>query len=549
MVSTTENSESGLTTRASAGPPILSRPRVLVVVSCLFLSLFTAALDFTITSPAIPTIVADFRSGSGYTWIGSAYLLANATSSPVWGKLSDIWGRKAMLLTAVAVFFIGSLLCAASTNMPMFLSGRAIQGSGSGGVVILVNICITDMFDIRRRSMYLGLTSVVWALASGIGPVLGGVFTQLVSWRWNWWINLPCSALAFVMLIWLPNVDAGANRLSFRSGLKRLDWLGIVTILGVTLMLLLGLNFGGETFPWKSPTVLCLIVFGVIMIPLFVLSEAKYARFPIMPMRLFKHRSNVASLLIGWIIQVYISAFYFLPLFFQAVKGTSILMSGVWILPIAIVQCLTGIATGFVIKHTGHFCEPIRTGMAILTLGFGLFIIFDDQMSIVKIAVIEAVAGFGVGMNFQSPLIALQSHVAPGDFATATATFGFTRNIATSLSVVIGGVIFQHSMQTHATTLTSVLGDETAAYFDGSSAEANVGLIASLPVHQRNAVRGAYVASLRSMWILYICVAAVGLLASLMVNKKSLEGPTDRKSNGPVSESLQSHELQQITQR
>ncbi|KAJ9483949.1 hypothetical protein VN97_g9439 [Penicillium thymicola] len=298
MVSTTENSESGLTTRASAGPPTLSRPRMLVVISCLFLSLFTAALDFTITSPAIPTIVADFQSGSGYTWIGSAYLLANATSSPVWGKLSDIWGRKAMLLTAVAVFFIGSLLCAVSTNMPMFLSGRAIQGSGSGGVVILVNICITDMFDIRRRSMYLGLTSVVWALASGIGPVLGGVFTQLVSWRWNWWINLPCSALAFVMLIWLLNVDAGANRLSFRSGLKRLDWLGIVTILGVTLMLLLGLNFGGETFPWKSPTVLCLIVFGVITIPLFVLSEAKYARFPIMPMRLFKHRSNVASLLV-----------------------------------------------------------------------------------------------------------------------------------------------------------------------------------------------------------------------------------------------------------
>lgn len=187
--------------------------------------------------------------------------------------------------------------------------------------------------------------------------------------------------------------------------------------------------------------------------------------------------------------------------------------------------------------------------MAVLTLGFGLFIIFDDQMSIVKIAVIEAVAGFGVGMNFQSPLMALQSHVAPGDFATATATFGFTRNIATSLSVVIGGVIFQYGMQTHATSLISVLGDETAAYFDGSNAEANLGLIASLPVHQRDAVRGAYVASLRSMWILYVCVAAVGLLASLAVNKKSLEGPTDRKSDGPVSEPLQSQELQQINQR
>ncbi|KAJ5197592.1 hypothetical protein N7449_008071 [Penicillium cf. viridicatum] len=129
--------------------------------------------------------------------------------------------------------------------------------------------------------------------------------------------------------------------------------------------------------------------------------------------------------------------------------------------------------------------------MAVLTLGFGLFIIFDDQMSIVTIAVIEAVAGFGVGMNFQSPLIALQSHVAPGDFATATTTFGFTRNIATSLSIVIGGVIFQYSIQTYPTTLTSIFGDKTVAHFDGSSAEANVGLIVSLPVYQRNVVRGA----------------------------------------------------------
>ncbi|RAL10318.1 MFS general substrate transporter, partial [Aspergillus homomorphus CBS 101889] len=132
----------------------------------------------TITSPTSPSIIADFHFGSAYTWIGSAYLLANTTRSPVWGKLSDIWGRKPILLRAIAVFFLGSLLCAAATTMPMFLSGRAIQGSGSGGVVILVDICITDMFGIRRRGMYLGLTSVVWALASGIGPVSGGVFTQ-----------------------------------------------------------------------------------------------------------------------------------------------------------------------------------------------------------------------------------------------------------------------------------------------------------------------------------------------------------------------------------
>ncbi|KAL4937944.1 major facilitator superfamily domain-containing protein [Aspergillus oleicola] len=520
------------------------------------LSLFTAALDFvnpskTITAPAGPSIVADFHSGSAYTWIGSAYLLANATCSPVWGKLSDIWGRKPILLSAVAVFFLGSLLCAAATNMAMFISGRAVQGSGSGGVVILVNICITDMFDIRRRGMYLGLTSVVWALASGIGPVLGGIFTQLVSWRWNWWINLPCSAVAFGVLFWVLNIDTHNQhqnhheQVSFRLGLKKVDWLGIGLILGVALMLLLGLNFGGTSFAWHAPTVICLIIFGAVMVPLFVISEAKYARYPIMPLRLFKKSSNVAALLVcfchGF---VYISAFYFLPIFFQAVKGTSIMMSGTLILPITIVQCLTGIATGFIIRHTGHYRESICAGMAILTLGFGLFTYISASTPLISICIIEALAGLGVGLNFQSPLIALQASVDPSDFATATATFGFTRNIATSLSIVVGGVIFQNGMATAKL--------ETAQ-FNGADAKTNVDLVAGLPGETRDAVRAAYVASLRTMWILYVCVAAIGLVASclLLIRRKKETGtgakeitsttttlPADRKSGGQTSDAI-----------
>ncbi|KAL4962823.1 MDR family MFS transporter [Aspergillus stella-maris] len=515
--------------------PPLSRARTYVILSCLFLSLFTAALDFTITAPASPSIVAAFHSGSAYTWIGSAYLLANATASPVWGKLSDIFGRKPILLSAVSVFLIGSLLCAAAPNMGMFISGRAIQGSGSGGVVILVNICITDMFDFRRRGMYLGLTSVVWALASGIGPVLGGIFTQLVSWRWNWWINLPCCAVTFGVLFWVLDIDtqnrnqgpSNGEKVSFRLGLKKVDWLGITLILGVTLMLLLGLNFGGTSFAWRSPTVICLIIFGAVMVPLFVVSEAKYTQHPIMPLRLFKKSQNVAALLVcfchGF---VYISAFYFIPIFFQAVKGTSIMMSGVLILPITIVQCLTGIATGFIIKHTvdpGHYRIPIIIGMTLLTLGFGLFMYIDALTPLTTICILEALAGLGVGLNFQSPLIALQDSVDSSDFATATATFGFTRNIATSLSIVMGGVIFQNGMATANLDTTE---------FNGADAEANVDLVASLPMAQRDEVRAAYVNSLRTMWILYTCVAAVGVGAScfLLVRGKK-EAGTDAEED------------------
>ncbi|KAB8238106.1 MDR family MFS transporter [Aspergillus alliaceus] len=530
MASTDSDRQTAEENKVHPGPDSRprSRARQLTVVFSLFLSLFTAALDFTITSPAIPSIVAEFHSGSSYAWIGSAYLLSIAASTPIWGKLSDIWGRKPLLLAAVAVFFLGSLLCAAAKNMAMFLGGRAVQGGGAGGVFILVNICITDIFEIRTRGLYLGLTSVVWALACGIGPVIGGALTQFASWRWNWWINLPCSALGFVVPIWL--LDLEPNRSSFQSGLKHIDWLGSITILGVTILILLGLDFGGVTFPWQSPKVVCLIVFGVFMLVLFIYNEARLAKYPIIPLRLFKRRSNIAALLVcfchGF---VYISAFYFLPIFFQAVRGSSTLLSGILILPIAMAQCLTSIATGLVIKHRGSCREPIWLGLALMALGFGLFIKFDRKISLVALSFIEAVAGLGVGMNFQAPLIALQSLVEPKDYATATATFGFIRNIATSISVVVGGVIFQNGMQSQVLTLQGELGKTVAERFNGRNAEGNIDLIATLDSGQRHIVQDAYADALRKLWIVYVCVAAVGLAASLMVDKRPL--PFESKSD------------------
>lgn len=166
---------------------------------------------------------------AGYTWVGSAYLLANAASTPLWGKFSDIFGRKPVLLVAVFTFFVGSLLCAASNSIIMLIVGRAIQGADAGGIVSLVNICISDLFELRERSFYLGLTSVVWALASGVGPVLGGTFTDRLSWRWCWWINLPCAGLAFVVLIFF--LENRGPKTSFLAGLKTIDWFGCVAIL------------------------------------------------------------------------------------------------------------------------------------------------------------------------------------------------------------------------------------------------------------------------------------------------------------------------------
>jgi EmrB/QacA subfamily drug resistance transporter len=384
-----------------------TRLQTTLIIAALASALFLAALDVTIVTVAIPTIAEQFNSTAGYTWIGSAYLLANAAAAPVWGKISDIWGRKPILLCAVAVFWVGSLLSAVSVNMGMLIASRAIQGIGGGGIVILVNICISDLFSMRRRGVYFGVMGIVWALAGGVGPIVGGVFTEKVTWRWCFYVNLPISGVGMLILTFVLKLKN--PRTPIRAGLAAVDWLGVVTVVGGTLMFLLGLEFGGVTFPWASPTVICLIVFGVLVSGLFVIVEWKFAKYPIIPMRLFKVRSNVASLAVsachGF---VFISASYYLPLYFQAVLGASPLLSGVYVLPFSISLAVASSATGIFIRKTGKYLPCIIFGMTVMTLGYGLFIDLESRANWAKIIIFQLIAGIGVGPNFQSPLISLQ---------------------------------------------------------------------------------------------------------------------------------------------
>ncbi len=288
-------------------------------------------------------------------------------------------------------------------------------------------------------------------------------------------------------------------------------------------MLLLGLEFGGVTYPWNSAKVICLIVFGIFVAGLFVLNEWKFARYPVMPLRLFKHRSNIAALGVcfchGY---VFIAGTYYLPLYFQAVLGSTPLLSGVYLLPFALSLSFVSGATGIWIKKTGKYLPAIRFGLFVMALGMGLFIDLDATPNWPKIILFQIVAGIGVGPNFQSPLLALQTMVPPRDIATATATFGFTRNLSTSISVVIGGVVFQNEMQKRYPALVAALGLQTANELSGGSAGASVGLVKQLPAAQRAIARNAFYQSLRTMWIMYVAFAGLGLLISLFIGNKKL---------------------------
>ncbi|KAL8699864.1 MAG: hypothetical protein Q9201_005760 [Fulgogasparrea decipioides] len=450
--------------------PQRSKSKIALIMCALGIAVFLAAIDTTIITTAVPTIATRFHaSEADYTWIGSAYLLAAAASGPTWGKFSDIWGRKPILLVANIVFLVGSLISALSINIKMLLAGRAIQ--------------------------------------------------------------VPFDGLAFIIIMFFLDIENPKTPLL--AGLKAVDWLGSITIVGGTIMFLLGLEYGGVSYPWTSATVLCLIIFGLFTISLFFLNEWKLAIYPVMPLRLFKYRSNIAALAVCFCHgATFISGAYFLPLYFQAVLGASPILSGVYTLPFVLSLSFVSIAVGIIIKKTGQYLPPIWFGMFFMTLGFGLYIDLPSYPSWSRLIIYQIVAGTGVGPNFQAPLIALQTLVKPRDIATATATFGFIRNVATSVSVVIGGVVFQNGMSRHRSTLASSLSPNLASSLGGGSAGAATGIIKNVPQAQKRVVNQVYTESLRTMWIFYTVVAALGLLMSFLIGRQTLSKVHEVRKQG-----------------
>lgn len=288
-------------------------------------------------------------------------------------------------------------------------------------------------------------------------------------------------------------------------------------------MFLLGLEAGGISKPWDSAYTLCLIIFGVVTIVIFFLFQWKLSKYPLMPLRLFTNSSNMASLGVcfchGF---VFIGGTYYLPLYFQTVLAANPILSGVYLFPLVITLSVGSAVVGIYIKKTGRFQEPIWFGLFFMTLGFGLLIDLPDYADWAKIVIYQIIAGIGVGPLFQSPLIALQSNVAPHDIATATATFGFIRQLSTSMSVVLGGVVFQNLLSKQGPTLARQLGPQIASRLSGANLEANTNYIKTLPAAQKVFADQAITSSLRKMFIFYTAIGALGLFLSIFIKKRTL---------------------------
>ncbi|OKL58006.1 hypothetical protein UA08_06692 [Talaromyces atroroseus] len=492
-----------------------------LIMSALCVSLFLAALDTTIVATAVPTIVDHFNSSVGYIWVGSAYLIGNAAVVPVWGKISDVFGRKQTLLVTVSVFLLGSLLCALSQSMTMLIAARAIQGVGGGGTILLPNICVSDLFPLHKRSIYFGMLSSVWAVSSAVGPVVGGIFTTRVSWRWCFYINLPFGGLALTTLTFFLKLHN--PRTPIRQGLAAIDWIGNMLVVGGTLMILIALQFGGVQYAWNSATVICLLVFGLITVGLFCLYESRVAKYPVIPPRIFRYRNSISAYSLSVMhAMAFLGGTYWLPLYFQSVLGANSLMSGVYLLPYVVSSSLASIGAGFIIKKTGNFRLPIAIGLFVNTIGLGLMTYLGDRPHWDRIIIFQIIAGLGSSPNFQAPLIAIQTNIEPRDIGAATSSYSFARQIGTTISVTIGGVVFDNVMNSQRGHLASVLGPQVAGEFSGEEASASVQKIKDLPADDVQTVRTAYWNAMQKMFILYTCVTFTGFLISFWIKQTTL---------------------------
>ncbi|KUM59907.1 hypothetical protein ACN42_g7239 [Penicillium freii] len=495
----------------------MGRLRLRCVMFSLCLASFLSALDVTIVATALPTIAKEVNASTAkYAWIGSAYTLSTTASVPIWAQLSNIFGRKPIIMLANLAFLGGSLICGLTKSVGLLIGGRVVQGLGSGGCLIMVTVIIGDMFEVKDRAKYYGLTGIVWAISSSFGPILGGVFTQTIGWRWCFLINLPFDGLSLGVLFFA--LKSQTKTIPIMDGLKSLDWIGSLLIIGGTVCFLYGLEVGAsDQRPWASAMVICLLVFGVVILGLFILYEARFATNPLIPGRILSSRTNCASISVLCLHSlVFISYDYFLPLYFQVVLGFNAIISGVCLLVLVVPLSAFTMSTGWYVRRKGDYQSPIWIGTCFMTLGTGLFISLGSGIDWPKIIIFQIIVGIGAGPLFQSPMIALQSHVKQVDIAAAMSASSFMRSLCSSISIVIGSVLLQKTL--HGGKLT--LGSD-----DG--ADKNIGKTLSV----KNSA-----SALSTMWIFYCAMCGAMTLASLFIKKMPAHKAARDRGSKDVSE-------------
>lgn len=496
-----------------------SHSEIMFVLSALMLAMLLAALDQTIVSTALPRIASDLHGLSKYSWVATAYLLTSAVATPLYGKISDMYGRKKIFQSAIVIFLVGSALCGLSQNMTQLIFFRGLQGIGAGGLMTLVLAIIGDIVPPRQRGRYQGYFGGVFAISSVIGPLLGGLFTDHLSWRWVFYINLPVGAVALSMI-------AARLHLPVRRTPHRVDYLGAALLAVSVVTLLLATVWGGVDYPWGSVQIIGLFATSLVSALLFIWRE-HYAAEPILPLRLFKNDIFSVSVILSMLVGVVMfGAIIFLPEYQQLVRGDSATKSGLMLLPLVLGIMGGSLTSGRLISKSGKYRKFPLIGTTLLILSFWLFSHIAADTSRIMIGLWMMVLGVGVGMVMPVMTLAVQNGVDRSDLGTATSSVTFFRSIGSSLGAAMFGAILTNRL---VHNLQQAIPGSAGASVAKGLANSAAGLHA-LPPAEMQIVLDAFAKAFSDVFLIGIPFAVMALIVSYFLKEAPLSTSTKEQA-------------------
>jgi len=478
--------------------------RLRLVIGALMLGMLLAALDQTIVSTALPTIVGDLGGGAHLAWVVVAYLLASTVSTPLWGKLGDLYGRKRLFQAAIVIFLVGSMLCGLSQTMAQLIGFRALQGLGGGGLLIGAQSIIGDIVAPRDRGRYAGWFGATFGSATVLGPLVGGLLTEHISWRAVFYVNIPIGIAALIVTaVVLPARSAHVAHV--------VDYLGVLLLtIGATGIVLFA-SFGGTTYGWSSPIELVFLAVGIVSSAVFVFIENRAVE-PVLPPRLFRNRVFSAASAISFVVGfAMFGAMTYLPYFLQYVRNISPTLSGLWLLPMMVGLFGASMIAGQLLARGWAYRGFPIAGTAVMTVGLGLLSTVGIGTSSLLLFAYMFVFGVGLGLVMQILIVAVQNAVEFRDLGTATAGANFFRSIGGSFGTAAFGAIFANQMAS-----------KLPGHKRSTVAHLTPQQLHSLPPAVLNFVLEAITSSIQFVFRCAVPIAAVALVLSFLLPEVEL---------------------------
>ncbi|MEA2358297.1 MAG: hypothetical protein QOI62_1557 [Solirubrobacteraceae bacterium] len=513
--------------RAATGNGTALTGRALATVfGALMLGMFLAALDQTIVSTALPTIVGDLGGLNHLSWVVTSYLLASTASTPLYGKLGDMHGRKPVFLAAILIFLVGSMLSGLSQSMGELIAFRALQGIGAGGLMVGAQAIIADVVPPRERGRYMGIIGSVFAVASVAGPLLGGFLVEAISWRWVFYVNMPIGVLAVLVVVFRLHLHTPAQR-------HAIDYLGAGLLTAGVSALILVTTWGGNEYAWGSAVIVGLAVAGVALLGAFVWQERRAVE-PIIPLPLFRSSVFRVATALGFVIGLAMfGAIIFIPLFLQLVYGVSPTSSGLRMLPLMAGLLAASILSGRAISRIGRYKPFPIAGTAITTVGLFLLSRLDVQTPPWVASVYMLVVGVGIGLVMQVLVLAVQNAAPARDVGVATSTATFFRSMGGSLGVALFGAIFASRL---AHGLTALPGD-AAAHLSGG-VNIRPAQVHALPANVRHDFLLAFVDALQPVFLVGAALTAVAFALAWLLKEVPLRATTQQAADLTAEEAI-----------